>query len=231
MKKLMLILVVLSLIGCSMGEDTTSNTHKEKLIGVWDNKDYNGWQLIFTKDEVILMVNGGVGRHFSWDCTESVITCFDVPYYSIDQIMNTTQSYNFVSDDEIEIIVRTNGPYSPLFGNWTRTDNRIDTQQINRLLGYKEKFLGTWYNEYSTSDRKLIFMENEMWLTIEGRIGTRIAWSCTESVLLYWQDSFVNNIPDGTIYPQDYHFVSDDEIDLGIEGFHYYWYGPWTRVK
>ena len=232
MKKFMLILVIIfSLIGCSGPTDPVEpHIYKDRLLGVWNNKDFDGWQLILTRDEVILMVNGGVGRHFTYDCTESEIMCFNVPYYSIDQILNTTQQYNFISDDEIEIIVQIYGPYNPLFGKWTRTNNSVDTRQINKLLGYKEKFLGTWINVNDTSDRKLEFMDNEMWLTIEGRTGTRIAWSCTESVLFFWQDSYVNFIPDGIIYPQEYYFTSDSEVNLDYGGFHNYWYGSWTKI-
>jgi hypothetical protein len=124
MKKLLIIVIGVLLVGCSM--DNQSNS-KERFVGTWVNKwnwdytlntDYDEWQLIFTEDTIYLRIRweNGIysGSRYSFD------SCDDSMIYFTGLISGNKywQEYKFISNDEIQF-------GSTNHGNWSGTLIRI----------------------------------------------------------------------------------------------------------
>jgi major membrane immunogen (membrane-anchored lipoprotein) len=110
MKKLLIIVIGVLLVGCSMDEPN----YKDKLIGTWTNKynwdytlnnDYDEWQLIISENTIQLRMRHDDGTYYgsrySFDnCDESMIY-----YTSLNGSGKSfTQGYYFHSDNEIEFL-------------------------------------------------------------------------------------------------------------------------------
>ena len=108
MKKLLIIVIGVLLVGCSMEVETPVN-YKDKLIGTWTNKyidyptlstDPDQYQLIITENTIQLRIRreNGIysGTTYSFDnCDESMI-------YFTGPVGSYWQEYKFTTEDEIE---------------------------------------------------------------------------------------------------------------------------------